>query len=349
MGYHAVMTIRLQDIADEAGVSQATVSRVLNNKDGVATPTRESVLVAAELLGYDRPAPSKPQRTRLVGIIVPELDNPIFALFVQHLESALSASGYTPLLCTASPVAGEQEYLETLLHHDVAGIVFITGRHANREVDHSRYTELRGAGRAMVLVNGYVQGVDAPFISSDDVASMHAAVEHLVSLGHRRIGCAMGPARYAASQRKVAGFLEAMGRVPPGGNATAIDPRELVSHTIYTVEGGQAAAQPLLDEGVTAIVCGSDLMALGAIRAARGRGLEVPRDLSVVGYDDSPLIPFCDPPLTTIRQDVVAMCEHTVQTLVDELEGQPHPRNELLFPTELVVRRSTGPPPDRQR
>ena len=140
--------------------------------------------------------------------------------------------------------------------------------------------------------------------------------------------------------RKIAGFRNAMmtmlGRE---------DVEDLIQRTMFTVEGGAAAAGRLIDTGATAIVCGSDLMALGAIRAARQRGLEVPRDLSVVGYDDSTLIAFTDPPLTTVRQSVQAMGEAAVRALIDEISGEPAPRAEYVFRPELVVRSSTGAVP----
>lgn len=331
--YHVLMKTRLEDIAARAGVSVATVSRVVNGKAGVSERTRRTVMAELEVLGYERPAPAR-VRSGLVGLIVPELDNPIFPAFVQAAESALVANGYTPLLCTAGPVMLEDEYVDMLLDRSAAGIVFVSGRHANTAVDHGRYHELRAAGVPMVFVNGYLEGLDAPFVSADDAEAMRTAVQHLQSLGHRRIGCAMGPARYVTSQRKVLGFQQ---------RAEADD--DLVVHSVYSVEGGQAAAETLLDRDVTAVVCGSDLMALGAIRAARSRGLQVPREVSVTGYDDSALIAFTDPPLTTMRQNVQAMSEHAVDALMDEIRGTPQPRRELLFHTELVVRGSTGPAP----
>ena len=330
------MRTRLEDIAARAGVSVATVSRVVNGKTGVSDGTRRTVMAELEALGYERPVGAARLRSGLVGLIVPELDNPIFPAFVQATESALAAYGYTPLLCTASPVVQEDEYVDVLLDRGVAGIVFISGRHANTAVEHGRYHELRAAGVPVVLVNGYVEGLDAPFVSADDVEAMRTAMQHLHSLGHRRIGCAMGPERYVTSQRKVRGFREAL----PAGTDDG-----LVVHSVYSVQGGQAATETLLDLGVTAVVCGSDLMALGAIRAARARGLEVPRDVSVTGFDDSPLMAFTHPPVTTMRQDVAAMSRHAVDALVDEIRGTPQPRRELLFHTELVVRGSTGPAP----
>jgi DNA-binding LacI/PurR family transcriptional regulator len=325
---------RLEDIAAQAGVSVATVSRVLNGRPGVSDRTRQAVLAAVELLGYDRPQPAR-VRSGLVGLIVPELDNPVFPLFVQAIETALAAQGYAPLLCTATPVVEENEYVDVLLARGVAGCVFVSGRHANTEADRSRYWELRAAGFPMVLVNGYVEGLDAPFVSADDVESFRTAVAHLLALGHRRIGCVMGPARYVTSRRKLEGFRQGLAGADGG---------ELVVHGIYSVEGGQAATDLVLERGATAVVCGNDLMALGAIRAARARGLRVPGDLSVVGYDDSPLLAFTDPPLTTLRQDVTGMSRHAVEALLDEIRGTPQPRRELLFRTQLMVRGSTAPP-----
>jgi Periplasmic binding protein-like domain len=124
------------------------------------------------------------------------------------------------------------------------------------------------------------------------------------------------------------------------------DVTPLISLSLFGVEGGAAAAGRLLDRGVTGIVCGSDLMALGAIREARSRGLRVPADVSIVGYDDSPLVAFTDPPLTTVRQPVSAMAVAGVRALIDEINGHPAPHSEYVFSPELVVRGSTAIAPD---
>ncbi|MBE7701914.1 LacI family DNA-binding transcriptional regulator [Oerskovia sp. Sa1BUA8] len=335
---------RLTDLAEQAGVSTATVSRVLNGKVGVASETRQAVLAALDLLGYERPEKLRNRSAGLVGLIVPELTNPVFPAFAQVIESLLSEHGYTPLLCTQSPGGTtEDEYVEMLLDHAVDGIVFISGLHADTQAGHDRYERLRSRGMPIVLVNGYAPGVDAPFVSPDDVASMELSVRHLQSLGHRRIGLAIGPGRFVPAQRKLASFADALVRY---GLADSTDQAaEHVVITLYTVEGGQAAAGELIDSGHTAIVCGSDLMALGAIRAARSRGLRVPEDVSVVGYDDSPLIAFTDPPLTTVRQPVAAMGQAAVSALLTEISGERAPRSELLFQPELIVRGSTGAAP----
>jgi DNA-binding LacI/PurR family transcriptional regulator len=332
------MAARLADIAAHAGVSEATVSRVLNAKPGVAPATRQGVLKALDVLGYERPSRLLARRAGLVGLVVPELENPIFPAFAQVIETVLTQDGYTPLLCTQTPGGvTEDEYVEMLLEREVAGIIFVSGLHADSSASPERYHRLRARGLPIVLVNGYVEGIDAPFISNDDVASMDLAVKHLVSLGHTRIGLAVGPARFVPVIRKMEGFSAAMAAVVDRGCVS-----ELVEFSIFSVEGGHAAAMRLLDRGCTAIVCGSDLMALGAIRAARTRGLDVPGEVSVVGYDDSPLIAFTDPPLTTVRQSVSSMGMAAVRALVDEIAGLPAPRSEFVFRPELVVRGSTG-------
>ncbi len=332
---------RLSDLAVQAGVSTATVSRVLNGKAGVSGETRQAVLAALDLLGYERPEKLKSHSAGLIGLVVPELTNPVFPAFAQVIESRLSEHGYTPLLCTQSPGGTtEDEYIEMLLDHGVAGIIFVSGLHADVTASHERYHGLRDRGVHLVMINGWAEGIDAPFISNDDYNSMELSVRHLVSLGHRKIGLAIGQDRYVTVRRKVEGFTTSIAR-----HLGEHDVARHVATSLFSVEGGQAAAGELIDSGHTGIICGSDLMALGATRAARSRGLKIPRDVSIVGYDDSPLIAFTAPPLTTIRQPVTAMGTAAVTSLMSQIAGDPIPRSEILFHPELVVRESTGVAP----
>ncbi|MBA0050114.1 LacI family transcriptional regulator [Streptomyces sp. AJS327] len=332
-------TARLADLAAQAEVSEATVSRVLNGKAGVAAGTRQRVLAALDLLGYERPTRVRQRSAGLVGLVIPELTNPIFPAFAQVIEQALSGYGYTPVLGTQMPGgATEDELVEQLVERGVTGIIFLSGLHADLSADPGRYDRLAGRGVPFVLINGYNERITAPFVSPDDRAAAAMAVRHLRDLGHERIGLAVGPSRFVPTRRKTEGFLAALG-VPEGQEAEAEAP---VRNTLFTVEGGHAAAGALLDSGRTGIVCGSDLMALGAVRAVRQRGLRVPEDVSVVGYDDSELNAFTDPPLTTIRQPVRAMANAAVHTLLEELAGSPVHRTEFVFQPELVVRGSTA-------
>ncbi|MDO8106142.1 LacI family DNA-binding transcriptional regulator [Isoptericola sp. b441] len=331
------MRLRLVDIAQRAGVSEATVSRVLNEKQ-VSDAARDKVLTAIDVLGYERPARLRRRATGLVGLVVPELTNPVFPLFAQLIETALAKHGYVPLLCTQTPNGlHEDEYVEMLLEQGTSGIIFVSGIHAITEADTDRYARLRASGIPIVLINGHQPDVDAPSLSQDDRAAVELGVEHLRQLGHNRLGLAVGPSRYTPASRRSTAFAHAVER-RPGLVGTA-------EHTQYTVEGGAAAAHVLLDGGVTGILCGSDVMAMGVVRAARQRGLRVPEDVSVIGSDDGMLAQYSDPPLTTIRQDVAGMSAAAVRALLEEIGGTPSPRREHLFAPELVVRRSTGPAP----
>ena len=338
-------TARLADIAAQAGGSEATVSRVLNGKPGVSATTRQMVLAALDVLGYERPTRLRQRSAGLIGLITPELSNPIFPAFTQVIEQVLTRYGYTPVLCTQTPGGStEDELVELLVERGVTGIVFISGLHADTTADTERYARLIGKGVPFVMINGYSPRITAPFISPDDRAAMRMAVQHLAGLGHERIGLAVGPARFVPVERKLEGFADAMGERFGLDQAQA---SELVQHSLFTVEGGQAAASALLDRDCTAIICGSDLMAFGAIRGVRARGLSVPGDVSVVGFDDSPLIAFADPPLTTIRQPVEAMGAAAVNVLLEEISGNPAQRGEFVFQPELVVRGSTAAAPAR--
>src|SRR6476620_6594338 len=169
------MAARLADIAAQAKVSEATVSRVLNGKPGVADTTRQAVLTALDVLGYERPTRLRRKSAGLVGLIFPE--------FAQHIETALARHGFTPVLCTQTPGGvHEDDYTQMLLERSVSGIIFVSGLHADSLSDHERYRQLINRGLPIVLVNGYADDVEAPYVSCDDIASSELAVAHLVAL-----------------------------------------------------------------------------------------------------------------------------------------------------------------------
>lgn len=328
--------IRLTDLAKQAGVSTATVSRVLNDKGLVAPDTRRAVLAALDILGYERPERLRKREGGLVGLIVPELVNPIFPSFAQHLQVALAGYGYAPLL--GSQVAGattEDTYVNAMLGQQISGIIFVSGLHADETANVSHYQRLLHRNIPFVTINGPHPQVEAPDFSCDDQFAVDLAVRHLVAQGHRRIGLATGQLRFGPSHAKSEAFNAAMQRLVP-------QERPLQAHTLFTLEGGQAAAQQLIAAGCTAIICGSDIMALGAIRYCHNAGLQVPRDVSIIGYDGTPLIAFTNPPLTTFHQPVKAMCDAAVSTLMAMINGDTTTVEHLRFTPELVVRESTG-------
>jgi len=307
------------------------VSRVLNGKPGVSDATRQAVLTALDVLGYERPTQLRGVRARLVGLVLPELQNPIFPALAEVVGGALVQLGFTPVLCTRS--AGgltEAEYVTMLLDQQVSGVVFCGG------LSPEEYEQLLGRGVPVVLLNAAVDFAGFPQVSTDDAAAVQMAFAHLASLGHQRIGLLVGPEDHMPSRRKTAAF-----RALTAGAGRAADHR--IGHALFSFEGGQAVASEMWAAGMTGLVCGSDVIALGAIRAARRQGLHVPGEVSVVGYDDSAFMNYTDPPLTTLRQPIEAMAKAAVTLLVNQISGNAPTPKELLHEPELVVRGSTGP------
>ncbi|HEV3171024.1 MAG TPA: LacI family DNA-binding transcriptional regulator [Actinocrinis sp.] len=325
------MTRRLADVARKVGVSEATVSRALNGKSGVSEATRQAVLTALDVLGYERPAALRGVGVRLVGLVMPELQNPIFPALAESVGGALVQVGFTPVLCTRS--AGgltEAEYVSMLLDQQVSGVVFCGG------LTQEEHQQLLERGVPVVLLNAAVDHAGFPQVSTSDASAVQQAFAHLVTLGHREIALLVGPHGHVPTERKAAAFT---------AFAKQAGIRHHIAHALFSFEGGQAAAAELLEShaGVTAVICGSDVLALGTIRAARRLGRSVPRDLSVVGYDDSVFMQYTDPPMTTLRQPIEALARAAVTLLVNQINGDaPLPR-VLMHEPELVVRGSTGP------
>src|SRR5579859_3348392 len=186
---------RLADVARKVGVSEATVSRVLNGKAGVSDSTREAVLTALDVLGYERPTQLRGDRARLIGLVLPELQNPIFPALAEVIGGALAQRGFTPVLCTARTAGGlsEADYVAMLLDQHVSGVVFAGGHFAEQAAPHDHYRLLRTRGIPVVLFNAAIDNLDFPCVATDDVTAAGQAYIHLASLGHQRIGLLAGP------------------------------------------------------------------------------------------------------------------------------------------------------------
>jgi DNA-binding LacI/PurR family transcriptional regulator len=329
------MSKRLAEVARKVGVSEATVSRVLNEKPGVSDATRQAVLTALDVLGYERPTKLRGERARLVGLFLPELQNPIFPAFGEVVAAALVQHGYTPVLCTQTAGGiSEADYVELLLQQQVSGVVFVGGNYTQQDASHEHYARLAELNLPTVFVNAPIPELRFPTVSTDDAVATEQAWNHLRQLGHERIGIVLGPPDHVPSQRKLAAAERA---------AAAAGLTLEVAHSHYSLEAGQAATARLLATGVTAIICMSDPIALGAIRAVRRAGLTVPGDVSVVGFDDSALMNATDPPLTTVRQPIEPMGRMVIELLVSQIKGAGVVTDEYLFEPELVVRGSTAP------
>ena len=325
-------------MARRAGVSEATVSRVLNGKPGASDATRATVLKALDATGYGLPRRGLPHRPRLVGLVLPELQNPVFPALAEVVTGALAQQNIMPVLWTPTvaelPAPG---YVDPLLEYEISGVIFAGGMYSQADASRDHYRRLREKKLPVVVVNPTVGGLEFPRVATDDVAAVQQAATHLYQLGHRRIGLVLGPEQHVPSDRKAEAFQTFTTRT---GDLAATR----VERVGFGLDGGRVGGGRLIERGITGVICGSDILALGVIRAARRAGLRVPEDLSVIGYDDSAFLASTDPPLTTVRQPIDAIGRTVVALLVDQINGVVVPPDELLFEPGLVVRASTAPP-----
>jgi DNA-binding LacI/PurR family transcriptional regulator len=333
----------LAEIAEAAGVSISTVSRVVNRRAGVNDETRRKVLRVLAEKPYSPRGLGALQRTGVLGLLIPELSNPVFPAFAEALETRAAARGYSTVLCnTRSASIREEEYVRMLLARGVEGMVFVSPEATDVRASHDHYRQLKAEGVHMVFVNGGMPSLDVPDVGVDEQASGYLATRHLVELGHERIGFVSGPTRSMPARLKAAGWAVAL---EESGLAHG---SELVVHAPYGPAGGATAMGRLLDgPAPTAVICSSDMMALGAVSEAQRRGLGVPRDVSVIGFDDIPHAAYCTPALTTLAQPIGEIARAAVDGLLADMEDEPgagegHGR---VFRPRLVVRDSTGAPP----
>ncbi|MFJ3582102.1 LacI family DNA-binding transcriptional regulator [Streptomyces sp. NPDC090127] len=333
------MKKRLIEVAEFAGVSEVTARRVLSGNPVVAPATRERVLRALDVLGLPRPAAEEKGRSPLIGVVVPDLRNPVFPAFAEAVAGRLNKRGLVPVLCTrTSDGVSEANYIEMLLAQNIGGIIFIGSSYADAGAEQGAALKAREV--PLVLVNPADENVDAVRISADDADAVKQSLTHLSGMGHDRIGLLVGPVGHVPSARKLAAYAAFW----KDRQVPSEDWMPLVGHALFSMEAGVATAGGLLRNGATAIVCGSDEMALGAIRGARREGLDVPGDVSVVGFDDSPFMGAVDPPLTTCRQPVTRMADAAVEALAMRMQGHRVEPGVTLFQTQLIVRNSTGRP-----
>jgi DNA-binding LacI/PurR family transcriptional regulator len=327
----------LAGVAEAAGVSISTVSRVLNRRPGVHEETRRRVLSALAAQRYTPRGLDALHTTGVIGLLVPELTNPIFPAFAEALEVWAAERGYSTVLCnTRAASVREEEHVRVLLARGVAGMIFVSPESTDSLAPHGHYKRLREDGVRMVFVNGGLPTLDVPDVCVDEQVAGYLATRHLVERGHERIGVVSGPARSVPTRLKLAGWQAALEEA-----GLAADPA-LVAHAEYGAAGGAAAAAKLLDcAATTALICASDVMAFGALAEARRRGLHVPAELSVVGFDDSPMAPYASPPLTTLAQPIAEMAQVAVDGLIADIDGDASEPHSRVFRPRLVEREST--------
>jgi LacI family transcriptional regulator len=329
--------VTINTIALEAGVSVPTVSRVLNGRSDVSPRTRERVEQLLQQHGYRRRVSRQSGRANLIDLVFNDLDSPWAVELIRGVEDVTHAAGVgTVVSAVHRRSVATKQWLQNLRSRASDGVIFVTS-----ELTPPVYSELHRLGIPVVVVDPAGGAtMDVPTIGATNWAGGLTATEHLVSLGHRRIGFIAGPKRLLCSRARLDGYRAALEAV-----GVSVDDN-LIQQGDFRHESGFTGAGALLDlpGPPTAIFASSDTMALGAYEAARLRGVRIPGDLSIVGFDDLPESRWSSPPLTTIRQPLSEMGMLAARTALRLARGEriETPRVELA--TDLVVRDSTAPP-----
>ena len=332
--------VTLRDVARVAGVHPATVSRALNEETRglVNAETARRVLKAAEELGY-QPNPIarglKTNRSYTIGVLIPDLTNPLFPPILRGIEDRLETGGYTPLTANTDNDP-ERELLDaqTMRSRQVDGIIAATARR-----DHQLHDALLDAGIGLVLVNRRQEDLPVSSATADDRLGMRLAVEHLLSLGHTRIAHLAGPLDYSTGLDRHESFFETM-----RGAGIEPDPDLVLLAEAFREPDGARLCGQLLDEGreFTAIAAANDLLALGCYDALAERGVRCPEDVSIVGFNDMPFAARFSPPLTTINIPHYEIGTAAAELMLERLLAPDAEPREVRLEPHLVVRESTA-------
>ncbi|MDL2078021.1 LacI family DNA-binding transcriptional regulator [Streptomyces sp. GXMU-J15] len=336
---HTEGRVTITEIARQAGVSVPTVSRVVNGRSDVSPRTRARVEDLLRAHGYRKRVSST--AATLVDLVFNDLDSPWAVEIIRGVEEVAHAAGVGTVVSAIHGRSGDaREWMRNLRARASDGVVLVTS--ALEPVLHE---ELRALGVPLVVVDPAGSPLlDVPTIGAANWSGGLAATEHLLALGHRRIGLIAGPPRLLCSRARFDGY-----RATLEGAGLAVD-ESLVVQGDFRPESGCTGCTALLDlpEPPTAVFAASDQMALGAIEALRRRGLRVPEDISVVGFDDLPEVRWSAPPLTTVRQPLADMGKLAVRTVLRLAGGEQPDSPRVELGTELVVRSSTAPPSARR-
>ncbi|MCI2422357.1 LacI family transcriptional regulator [Saccharopolyspora sp. K220] len=331
----------IADVAKLAGVHKATASRALNPRTSnqVTPATARRVLTAAKRLHYQPNNVARSlstSRSATIGVLIPDLTNPLFPLVLRGIEDALGTHGYTALLANTddSPERTQAQF-DALLSRKVDGFLMATARREDpllaRAHEH---------GIAVVLINRSTDVPLFPVVTGDDSAGMAAAIEHLTDLGHRRIAHLSGPSTMSTGFGRAQAFRQtaAAHGLPPADTP-------VVECSSYTEDAGAAAARRLFDENpaVTAILAGNDMIALGALDVLRERGLDCPDDVSLIGFNDMRFVDKLTPPLTTVHVPHHSLGAEAARLLLEQFASADRVPKTVSLPLHLVVRGSTGP------
>ena len=331
---------RIQDVARKAGVHPSTVSRVLNPRTRglVSRAVAGRIEALARKLGYS-PDPAaaglRTRRSATIGVLIPDIANPVFPLILRGIEAALAESGYTAIIAnTDNDAARARAALERLAARRIDGVIIATATRRDALIE-----QCRGLGLQAVLVNRAADGHKVSSVTNDDRAGIALATEHLLALGHRALGHVAGPGNISTGAARRAGFLAAI-------KAHGLPAPPVAVADSYSIAAGERACAQLLDLGqrISAIVAANDLLALGCYDELRRRGLVCPRDMSVTGFNDMAFADRFDPPLTSVRIAQREMGAEAARLLLAQIANPRAPIQEIKLQPELIVRGSSAAP-----
>ncbi|RFU66631.1 LacI family DNA-binding transcriptional regulator [Peribacillus glennii] len=327
--------VRIVDVAKKANVSTATVSRVISNSGTVKKDTTERVLKAIESLNYQPNILARQLRrseTKTILVVVPDITNTFFSKVLRGIESVAIDSGYQVLLGdTLNDAERESGYLNILRQKKADGMILLTAK-----VD-GQVVEDIAKQYPVVIACEYTEGSEIPTVSIDNVSSARKAAEHLITLGHRRIGTITGPFDSVLGRDRLKGFQQAMAQ-----HGIPLDSL-LVQEGDFSFESGCNVMQKFLALGVppTAIFAANDEMAIGAIKAIKSKGLKVPEDISVVGFDNIKFASIFEPALTTIAQPSYEIGQKAIELLIKLINKDELDKNQYILEDKLIVRESS--------
>ena len=333
--------VTLKDVAEAAGVHISTVSRVLNptRRKMVSNDVATRVIKIAKDMGYSTNPFAYGLRTKksnTIGVIIPDLANPIFPPLIRGIEQRLSQSGYTAIFADTHESAEEESVIiKRVLARQVEGIVIATAQRKSDPLSTSTNNKIPS-----VLVNRGTENKDVLSVTNDDFYGAQLAVNHLISLGHKRIAHLAGPQSLTTGFQRRKGYLAAMKE-----HGLDTDKNLIISCGSFDFEGGKKGFKKLQnsDAPYTAIFAANDFLALGCYYEMRKKNIICPQDVSIIGYNDMPFSDMFDPALTTIKIDLNKMGNHAAELLLDRLEGQKTKLKSITLRPELVVRESTAP------
>ncbi|MFI9192930.1 LacI family DNA-binding transcriptional regulator [Streptomyces californicus] len=325
----------IKDVAAEAGVSVATVSRVLNGHPSVSQEARTRVLAAVEALGYRPNAVARSLRTaqtRTLGLVISDVLNPYFTELARFVEEEARALGYSVIIGNADERPDLQDHhVRTLIDRRIDGLLVSPadgGTPLLRDVALS--------GTPMVFVDRWIPGIDVPVVRADGTGAVRDLVAHLHGLGHRRLAIIAGPAATTTGDERVEAFRGAL-----GDHGLAL-PDAYIGQGDFQAASGRRATERFLElaEPPEVVFAADNLMALGALDAIRARGLRVPDDIALAAFDDIPWFVHTGPPITAVAQPTADLARAAVRALADRIEGRTP--QSVTLPARLVVRRSCG-------